>query len=285
MEITLEAGAKINLSLDVLSKRSDGYHEVAMIMQEIGLCDGVTIKRTGCIEGITLKVLGNTDIPEDKRNTAFKAAELVRTAYGIEEGIFIKIIKKIPCEAGMAGGSTDAAAVIKGINKLFDLKMTLGDMISIGKKVGADVPFCIMGKTAIAEGIGEILTPLPSFSAVNIVVAKPDFGVSTPLVYKSLDAGNIKIHPNNEILIEAIKNKDINSLAQNMYNVLQPVTMRFHNEIQKLIDILLKAGATGAMMSGSGPSVFGIFQNEEGAQKGYDALKNEVKYRFITKTI
>lgn len=282
MGLKLKANAKINLSLDVTAKRDDGYHEVCMIMQEIGIYDEIEIDIID--SGIELE-LNNKNIPNDDRNTAYKAARLVIDRFDIKKGVHIKIDKKIPSEAGLAGGSSDAAAVIKGMNELFSLNMSLQDMLDIGKKIGADVPFCIAGGTMLAEGIGEKLTKLSLFKDVNLVVAKPEFGVSTPYIYNKFDNHKLVNRPDTKKLVECIKNNDLLELAGSMYNVLEEVTSDEYKEIADLETMMLENGALGAMMSGSGPTVFGIFEDEQKAVECYRAMEGKAKYLFVTKTI
>jgi 4-diphosphocytidyl-2-C-methyl-D-erythritol kinase len=288
-----KADAKINLSLDVLNRREDGYHEVSMIMQEIDLFDEVQIEAAGKTRAaepsIILNVLGNQNIPSDETNTAYKAAKILMEKYSISENIKVDIIKHIPQEAGMAGGSTDAAAVIRGINEIFNLGMTLQEMFEVGKKIGADVPYCIMGGTALAEGIGEQLTALKNFSGVNIIIAKPYFGISTQYVYKNLDLNNLGKRPDNKELIKYIENGDISGLAKNMSNVMETVTAKRYKEIKEIENILIENGAAGSIMTGSGTTVFGIFENYEAAQKAYNSIKSTsdklIEHLFLTKTV
>ena len=287
--IRLNANAKINLSLDVIEKRDDGYHEVSMIMQEIDLCDIVEIQKidknnTNKVS-IELGIENALNIPCDERNTAYKAAKILIDKFKINSGIKIKIIKNIPSEAGLAGGSSDAAAVIKGMNEIFNLNMSIGQMLEVGKLIGADVPFCILGKTALAEGIGEKLTKLPLFCDVNLAIVKPDFGVSTPLVYNKYDQQEPIKHPDNALLINCINNKDLLTLSREMYNVLEEVTSKIHPLIKKIEKILVEEGAIGAMMSGSGPTVFGIFNDEDTALKCVKNVKKIYKSTYYAKTI
>lgn len=293
MKKIFKANAKINLSLDVLSRRADGYHEVSMIMQEIDLFDEVQIEAINESKNIKpsiiLNILGNQNIPSDERNTAYKAAKILMEKYSINETVKINIIKNIPQEAGMAGGSADAAAVIKGINEIFNLEMTLQEMFEMGKKIGADVPYCIMGGTALAEGIGERLTPLKSFPGVDIVIAKPYFGISTQYVYKNLDLNNLGKRPDNEKLIKYIDNGDVAGLAKNMSNVMETVTAKKYKEIKEIETVLIENGAIGAIMTGSGTTVFGIFENRKSAQKAYNSIRETssklIENLILAKTI
>jgi len=280
--ISLNAYAKINLSIDIIGKRPDGYHDVKMIMQTIALHDKVTLEvRDGGIEIECDK----SWIPTGADNIAYKAASLLMKEYNIQKGVCIKIAKNIPVAAGLAGGSTDAAAVLKGMNKLFSLNLGENELMAVGKQVGADVPFCIKGGTMLAEGIGEVLTELDSFSKVDIVLVKPEIGVSTAWVYKNLDLGKISIRPDIPLLIKAISNKDRICVAQNMKNVLESVTIEKHEVIKEIKQELMRLGALGSMMSGSGPSVFGIFEDRAKAEYAYEKLKNNKWDCFLTETL
>ena len=209
--IKLKAYGKINLGLDVLGKRDDGYHDLDMIMQSVDLHDVITITKNDSGE-ITVK--SNTSkIPNDKSNLAYRAAKLLMEEFNIEKGVEIEIEKNIPISGGMAGGSADCAAVLKGMNKLFKLKLTEQQLMARGVRLGADVPFCIMGKTARAEGIGEVLTPIPNKLKGYLVIAKPPISVSTGFAYGQIDKVKIKNRPNTEGIIEAVKENDLNSLA------------------------------------------------------------------------
>ncbi|NLI56940.1 MAG: 4-(cytidine 5'-diphospho)-2-C-methyl-D-erythritol kinase [Clostridium sp.] len=280
--IYLKANAKINLSIDILKKRDDGYHEVKMIMQSIDLHDDVYIETTD--EGIYVDC-DKPWVPTGSGNIAYKAAELLKKRYGIKKGIKIKIIKNIPVSAGLAGGSTDAAAVIEGINKLFSLNLDQKELMELGKTIGADVPFCIKGGTMLSEGIGEILTPIESFNNVNIVAVKPKVSVSTVWVYKNLNLSDILERPNIPLILEAIKRKDIEYVAKNMKNVLETVTIKKYGVIEEIKQKLIELGALGSMMSGSGPTVFGIFESREKARFAYEKIKNNKWECFMAETL
>ncbi|MCX8128944.1 MAG: 4-(cytidine 5'-diphospho)-2-C-methyl-D-erythritol kinase [Clostridia bacterium] len=280
--IQLKARAKINLSLDVVGKRPDGYHEVKMIMQTIDLYDDIFIEQTD--HGISIEC-GCPWVPENCDNIAYKAAQLLVDNYNIKGGIKIRINKNIPVAAGLAGGSSDAASVIKGINKIFDLGINEAEMMLLGKQIGADVPYCIKGGTMLAEGIGEVLTELPALQETHIVLVKPKIGVSTPWVYKNLRLDTISQRPDTELLINSIKNHDKHYLAANMVNVLETVTIPKYTVIQRIKEALLALGALGSMMSGSGPSVFGIFDNSQSAEKAYIEIKKSNWDCFLTKSV
>lgn len=276
--LEIPAHAKINLSLDVLGKRPDGYHELKMIMQTVELHDTVSIN-TSAGDGISLKCKGSW-VPEDKTNTAWKAAALLAGRYGIKDGISIAIDKEIPVAAGMAGGSADAAAVLKGLNELFSLGLDLGTLKEIGRLVGADVPYCLEGGTRLAEGIGERLTELPDFSGVEVLLINPGISVSTAWVYGNLKAEQIgsEERPETDTLIGALSAHDTAAVARNMKNVLERVTIPRHPVIREAKDRLLELGALGSMMSGSGPTVFGIFADRALAARAMNRLSEDNRW-------
>ncbi len=280
--ISLEAHAKINLSLDVLNKREDGYHDLRMIMQTIQLYDNISIQEIR--SGVEIDCVASY-VPNNNTNIACKAAEAMISKYNLDAGVKIKIDKRIPVAAGLAGGSSDAAAVIKGINSLFNLGIGQGELMEIGRTIGADVPYCILGGTALAEGIGEKLTQLPVLSGIQILIIKPRVGVSTAWVYKNLDLNKINERPDTEALISAIKSKDIKFIASNMKNVLESVTVVKQPIIEKIKETLLEKGAIGSMMSGSGPSVFGIFDDKEKAKNAYNEMNKSMNECILTYTV
>jgi len=277
--ISLDAHAKINLSLDVLNKREDGYHNLRMIMQTIQLHDTISIHEIP--SGVEIKCAAPY-VPSNSSNIAYKAAEAMINNYKLDAGVRIEIDKKIPVAAGLAGGSTDAAAVLKGINTLFKLNIEQKELMQIGKAIGADVPYCIMGGTVLAEGIGEKLTPLTSLDNIPILLIKPRIGVSTAWVYKSLDLDKVNNRPNTSMLIDALEKKDIKYIAENMSNVLESVTIGKYPLIEKIKKSLLHKGAIGSMMSGSGPTVFGIFENQEKAMNAFNQFKTSKNDVFLT---
>lgn len=282
-EIEIKAYAKINLAIDLLGKREDDYNEVKMIIQTIDMFDKVRIKRAD--EGIVIESVVDV-IPKDSRNVAYKAAEYMCNRYNISGGVVIDIEKNIPVSSGLGGGSADAAAVMIGMNKLFKLNLSTQELVSAGGDIGADVPFCIMKNTALACGIGEVLTALPNMRSTDIVVVKPRFGISTKIVYEEFDYSEPKRRPDFDILINAIKNHDIACVGRNMANVLESVTEKKNPVIVDIKNQLMRNNALGAMMSGSGPSVFAIFKNETLAKNAYEALKNKGDhYCYLTKTI
>ncbi|MGF7058944.1 4-(cytidine 5'-diphospho)-2-C-methyl-D-erythritol kinase [Brassicibacter mesophilus] len=280
--IIIDAHAKINLSLDVLTRREDGYHELKMIMQQIALKDIITIEDR---DTDVIIESNNNDIPLDSSNLVYKAYRLLADMYNIKKGIYIHIQKNIPVAAGLAGGSTDAAAVLKGLNQLWNINMPQKELMDIGVKIGADVPYCLMGGTVLAEGIGEKLTELRSFSDKLILLANPDIPVSTAHVFKSLKLNDILVHPDTESLLKSVYNDDINFLAKNMANVLETITIKEHPILNDIKQHMLEYGALGSLMSGSGPTVFGIFKNEYDIQKCKDSLSNRIKTVIMTKTV
>ena len=261
-ELAVKALAKINLGLDVLRRREDGYHEVKMVMQTIHLYDQLHLKKIE--SGIHLETnLGF--LPVDESNLAYRAARLMKEKYQIEEGIDIRLNKRIPVAAGMAGGSTDAAGVLYGINELFNLGIKRKELMELGVQIGADVPYCIMRGTALAEGIGEKLTSLPPMVKCPVVIAKPQVSVSTKYVYENLKLDEHTQHPDIDALIQNIRTKDLPAIAGSMGNLLETVTAKKYPEIEKIKELMRENGALNAMMSGSGPTVFGLFDELETA--------------------
>lgn len=281
-QLSLRAMGKINLGLDVLGKREDGYHEVRMIMQSVRVFDKIFLSKTK-EKGITVKT-NRAYLPTDENNLVYKAAKLLIDEFNIEEGIDIDLKKFIPVAAGMAGGSSDAAAVLYGMNKMFGLKLDEKQLMERGVKIGADVPFCIMRGTVLSEGIGEILTPLKAAPDCHIVIAKPAISVSTGHVYQAFDAAENIVHPDIDGMIEAINAGDLKMLSSNLSNVLESVTGKDYPIIGELEDFMKDHGALGAIMSGSGPTVFGLYDDEGLARATYDALRQNhmAKQIFIT---
>lgn len=278
----VKAYAKINLSLDVVGKRKDGYHLLRMIMQNIDLYDILKINeiKTG------IRICSNNRcIPCDRRNLVYKAAKLFIDRYNLKNGISIDIDKNIPVSAGLAGGSADAAAVLKAMRNIYDPEISNDELSELGLNIGADVPYCIIGGTALCEGIGEKVTPLMPFTNHILILIKPPFGVSTAEVYKDLDISKIKRHPNTEILIDAVNKSKLEMLSKNMKNVLENVTLKKYPILRKIKIDLINFGAMGSLMSGSGPSIFGFFDDMVKAQKCYDNMKTRYKEVFITRTI
>lgn len=275
------ANAKINLSLDVLGIREDGYHEVETLMQSIGLNDRITLKPQK--NGITLRT-NRPYLPCDERNLAFRAAALFFEESGIASGVSIDIWKKIPVSAGLAGGSTDAAAVLSGLNRMFKAGFSRRRLCEIGAKLGSDVPFCLIGGTALAVGRGEQIRRLPSLPRTYLVLIKPSIGISTPRIYRELDQREILVHPDTQKLIACIKEKDVASVASHMVNVLEPVCESIEPRIGALRKSLMELGALGAQMSGSGPTVFGIFKSYEAAEAAAAHLRGNGDEVIVTAT-
>lgn len=269
--IIRKAYAKINIGLDVLRRRADGYHEVRMIMQTIDLCDDLFMERMA-EPGVRLRT-DNAELPTGSDNLICRAADMLFREKGIREGVQITLAKRIPVAAGMAGGSADAAAAMHGLNELFGLGYSVSDLQRLGVKLGADIPYCLAGGTMLAEGIGEILSPLPAPPACYLVVAKPDINVSTAFVYGNLHAGSLTYHPDIDGMIDALQAQDLRGITDRLGNVLETVTVREYPVIAELKELMCREGAENALMSGSGPTVFGIFRRQETAQKAAEALK------------
>lgn len=269
----LKAYGKINLGLDVLRKREDGYHEVRMIMQTVGLYDKIDIylKETPGIEVETNLFY----LPVNENNLVHKAAKLLMDEFHVPHGISIHLKKFIPVSAGMAGGSSDAAAVLFGVNEMFQLGLSTKQLMERGVKIGADVPYCIIRGTALSEGIGEILTPLPPMPQCQVLIAKPGISVSTKFVYEHLNAAGLKKedHPNIDAIIEGIKDHDIYQVAAGLGNVLETVTISQYPVIARLKNRMKELGAVNSLMSGSGPTVFGIFTSPAAASNAYEELR------------
>lgn len=280
-KILIKCPAKINLSLDVVGKRDDGYHLLKMLMQSVALFDEVTIEKNST--GITIHC-DNNEIPCDEKNICYKVARLMKDKYALQAGVNIFISKNIPIAAGLAGGSTDAAGVILGINELYNLNLGINEMMDIGVKVGADVPFCLNKGTALVEGIGEVITNLKAVNAW-CVLAKPNISVSTAAVFGNFKFDEVVKHPNTEMLIEYIKNEDLENLSQNMVNVLETVTIKKYPIILEIKNIMMEFNALGSIMSGSGPTVFGLFDNKLEAERCYHRLRDYLKEVYMVQTI
>lgn len=280
--IQLKSRAKINLSIDVLGKRPDGYHLVEMIMQTIDLFDIIKIFS---IEEDKIIIESNSkDIPLDSKNIVYKAADLIKNHCNIRKGIKIYIEKNIPIAAGMAGGSSNAAAVLVGLNKLWNLNLSKEELKVLGLKLGADVPFCIEGEASLAENIGEKLTKIDGLSQdAFVLVCKPDLFVSTKEIYEEIDSKIIEKRPNNKLLIQLLKENNIEMLAKNMYNVLEEVTKEKYPVIKEIEKVMMENDALGSMMSGSGPTVFGIYDNKEQAENCKQILLESFKQVYVVK--
>lgn len=270
--IQLKALGKINLGLDVLGRRENGYHDVRMIMQTVYLYDEVTLEKRK-EPGIT--VASNlVFLPTDESNIAFRAAKILLDEFGEKHGVSITLKKHIPVAAGMAGGSADAAAVLFGMNRLFGWKLSEKELMERGVTLGADVPYCIMRGTALAEGIGEKLTRLPAMPKCHVLIAKPPISVSTKMVYEKLDSSAIVDHPDIDGIIEGLRAKDVTRVAGSMGNVLESVTEKQYPVITQIKEEMLRGGAMNAMMSGSGPTVFGLFADPKSAHRAYEELRH-----------
>jgi len=270
MKLLVKAPAKINLALDVLHKRQDGYHEVRMIMTTIDLSDRLELSD---YEGDEIKVVShNRFVPDDSRNLAYQAASLLKKRYGVKKGVVISITKSIPVAAGLAGGSSDAAATLRGLNKFWNLGLSLDELASIGAEIGSDVSFCVYGGTALATGRGEIITELPAPPHCWIILAKPTIGVSTADVYRNLSIDQIN-HPDVDGMIRAIEMKDFGGICDRVGNVLEDVTLKLHPEVANIKEQMKRFGADAVLMSGSGPTVFGLVQRESRMQRIYNGLR------------
>ena len=272
-KIQLKALAKINLGLDVLRRREDGYHEVKMIMQTIGLHDDLEIRKTKT-PGIQVKT-NLYYLPTNENNLVYKAAKLLMDEFQIQDGVSIQLKKRIPVAAGMAGGSSDGAAVLWGINQMYGLRLSMQALMERGVRLGADVPYCIQRGTALAEGIGEKLSVLPPMPKCTILIAKPGISVSTKFVYENLHANDLKPeqHPDVDSMIEAMRQKDLGLLCSRMGNVLETVTIPAYPVINEIKRTMMDNGAIGSMMSGSGPTVFGIFDSPAAAKQAVKAVR------------
>ena len=272
-KLQLKALGKINLGLDVLGKRENGYHDVRMVMQTLYLYDTVTLIKE---ETDGIEIESNLYfLPKDENNIAWRAARLLMDEFHIEGGIRIVLEKHIPVAAGMAGGSSNAAAVLYGMNRMYELGLSQQELMDRGVTLGADVPYCIMRGTVLAEGIGEILSPLPPMPRCQILIAKPPISVSTKAIYQALDSREIEEHPDIDGIIDGLKKQDLHQVAGAMGNVLEDVTMEMHPVIGKIKNCMLEHGALGAMMSGSGPTVFGIYDDKNKIRTAMSRIKKQ----------
>lgn len=270
--LELKALGKINLGLDVLGRRENGYHDVRMVMQTVYLYDRIIMKKSKT-PGIRLET-NLYYLPVNENNLAYQAAQMLIDEFHIEEGVSIQLDKHIPVAAGMAGGSSNAAAVLFGMNRMFSLGLSQKELMERGVKLGADVPYCIMRGTVLAEGIGEILTPLSPMPKCYVLIAKPAISVSTKMVYEKLDSHEIEDHPDIDGILAGLKAGDLKKVAGSMGNVLERVTVDAYPVIDQIKKMMIKEGALNAMMSGSGPTVFGIFEEKATARKAADAIRD-----------
>jgi 4-diphosphocytidyl-2-C-methyl-D-erythritol kinase len=270
VKLLVKAPAKINLSLDVLNKRPDGYHEVEMIMTTIDLADRIELS---LLEKDQIVIHShNRFVPDDQRNLAYQAAHLLKERYEVKKGVVITIDKSIPVAAGLAGGSSDAAATLRGLNQLWGLGLTLDELAVIGAEIGSDVSFCVYGGTALAKGRGEEITELPAPPTCWVILAKPFIGVSTADVYRRLDVNRVE-HPNTAEMIKGISNGDYQQVCQNMGNVLESVTLNLHPEVALIKEQMKRFGADAVLMSGSGPTVFGLVLHDSRMHRIYNGLR------------
>ena len=273
--LTRNAYAKVNLALDVLRRREDGYHDVCMIMQNLSLYDTLTFTVE---EADTLTITLSCDkafVPCDERNLVYKAVALMGKMYQLTGKIHVDIVKRIPVEAGMAGGSTDCAAAFHAMRELYELDVTTAELMKLGVKLGADVPYCIMAKTALSEGIGEVLTAVAPLPDCFVVVAKPKVSVSTKMVYENLHANELARHPDVSGMIEALKQGDLSGVASRMENVLETVTTKLYPQIEEIKQTMKESGAQNAIMSGSGPTVFGVYTEEVIAEQAAEKIRQQ----------
>ena len=270
--LELKALGKINLGLDVLGRRENGYHDVRMVMQTVYLYDRIIMKKSKTT-GIRLET-NLYYLPVNENNLAYQAAQMLMDEFHIEEGVSIQLDKHIPVAAGMAGGSSNAAAVLFGMNRMFSLGLSQKELMERGVKLGADVPYCIMRGTVLAEGIGEILTPLSPMPKCYVLIAKPAISISTKMVYEKLDSHEIEDHPDIDGILAGLKAGDLKKVAGSMGNVLERVTVDAYPVIDQIKKMMIKEGALNAMMSGSGPTVFGIFEEKATARKAADAIRD-----------
>lgn len=275
--LELKAYAKVNLGLDVLRKREDGYHDVRMIMQSVKLFDQITLQKNR--DGMIHLTNSLPFLPTDERNLVYRAIELMRKTYDITDGVTAHVTKHIPVAAGMAGGSTDAAAAFVGMNQLFNLHIGQKELMELAVKVGADIPFCIMRGTALSEGIGEILTPLPPIPECWFLIVKPSFSMSTKFVYEHIHLDETTEHPDIDGMIKALKDQDLSGITSRMGNVLEQVTQTHYPYIGEIKKTMLQMGARGALMSGSGSTVFGIYTDHSSAAKAASHFRKDPKIR------
>ena len=278
----VKAPAKINLTLDVLYKRPDNYHEVEMVMTTVDLADriGLETRKDGQIKIIS----ADNFVPDDQRNFAYQAAELIKSTYDIKEGVDISIEKQIPIAAGLAGGSSDAAATLRGLNELWNLNLSLDELAELGSKIGSDVSFCVYGGTALATGRGEKIQELTAPPTCWVVLAKPKIGVSTADVYGGLNIEGLK-HPNTKQMIKAIETNDYELMCQSLGNVLETVTFNLHPEVITIKEQMQRFGADAVLMSGSGPTVFGLVENEARVSRIYNGLRGFCEEVYVVRML
>ncbi|QWU18141.1 4-diphosphocytidyl-2-C-methyl-D-erythritol kinase [Paenibacillus sophorae] len=283
MKMYEKAPAKINLMLDVLHKRPDGFHEVEMIMTMVDLADRLEMSELRRDTIIISSQAGY--IPLDEKNLAFQAAKLLKERYGVKQGVHIHLDKKIPVAAGLAGGSSDAAAALRGLNRLWQLGLSSEELQELGAELGSDVPFCVTGGTALATGRGEKLTPIASMPQCWVVLAKPPINVSTAEVYGKLRADRIAVHPSARLMQEAVEAGDFQAVCGRLGNVLEEVTLKLHPEVQQLKEAMIRLGADGVLMSGSGPTVFGLVSKQSKVARIYNGLRGFCKEVYAVRSL
>lgn len=283
MEINEMAFAKINISLDVVSKMENGWHEMCMVMQSVSLHDDVKIQARKGKGNITVST-NRSYLPTDRRNIAYRAADIFMESTGIKDfDISIKVRKKIPVCAGLGGGSTDGAAVLRGLNRMFSAGLDRIQLEELGKKLGSDVPFCISGGTVLATGTGTDLTDIKPIPNCSIVICKPSFSVSTPELFSQIDCGKIKCRPDTKGLMNAIENEDLKEIGKRMYNVFEDVLITGRDKVEHIKSVMYDCQAVGACMTGTGSAVFGLFENEINGERALEALKAEYRETFLCK--
>lgn len=283
MKIYEKAAAKINLSLDVLHKRDDGYHEVEMVMTMVDLSDRLEMATLPTDSIIISSHAGY--IPLDEKNLAFQAAKLIKNEYDVKQGVYIHLDKYIPVSAGLAGGSSDAAATLRGLNRLWQLNIPTPTLQKLAEQIGSDVPFCVTGGTALATGRGEILTKLPQPPSCWVVLAKPPISVSTADIYRRFDAQKVGDRPDTKGMIDAIKQQNYNGICAAMGNVLEKVTIELYPQVEQLKNCMIKLGADGVMMSGSGPTVFGLVSKQSKVSRIYNGLRGFCKNVHVVRML
>ncbi|WP_110930528.1 4-(cytidine 5'-diphospho)-2-C-methyl-D-erythritol kinase [Paenibacillus bouchesdurhonensis] len=283
MKIYEKAPAKINLMLDVLHKRPDGYHEVEMIMTMVDLADRLEMEALSRDTIIISSQAGY--IPLDEKNLAFQAAKLIKERYNVRSGVYIHLDKNIPVAAGLAGGSSDAAAALRGLNRLWDLKIPAEELKQLGAELGSDVPFCITGGTALATGRGELLTPLPNPPQCWVVLAKLPINVSTAEIYGRFRSDEVVVHPSAGRMLQAIERSSFQGVCEELGNVLEEVTLKLYPEVAHLKETMLKLGADGVLMSGSGPTVFGLVSKESKVSRIYNGLRGFCKEVYAVRLL
>lgn len=282
MRLLVKAPAKINLSLDILGKRSDGYHEIEMVMTTIDLADRLELVP---LEEDRIEVTSQSRyVPDDQRNLAYQAANLLKTKFQIQQGVKISIDKAIPVAAGLAGGSSDAAAALKGLNQIWGLHLSTNELAQIGSEIGSDVSFCVHGGTALAQGRGEKISPLPTPPNCWVILAKPEIGVSTAEIYKNVNMKNV-VHPNTKAMIKALKEQSYQGICNNLGNALEEVTLKMYPEVALIKEQMEKFGADAVLMSGSGPTVFGLVQHDSRLHRVYNGLRGFCSQVFAVRML